>query len=81
MYPIKSNGIFSLRNLCQYYSIDANNMQREKARQELHKNVTNYFDQILAVTSDETTAVLPFTYHLKNHTSKTTKRYETQLEK
>ena len=37
---------------------------REKTRQELHKNTTNYTEQILEATSHKTAAVQPPTPHL-----------------
>ena len=37
---------------------------REKSIQELHKNVTNYIEQILEKTSHETTVLRPPTSHL-----------------
>ena len=50
----------SLFNLVNY--IDK--AYREKARQEPHKNVRGYIEQILEATSQETTIVLPPTSYL-----------------
>ena len=61
--------------------MDANKMHREKARWELYKNATSYFEQILEVTPHKTIAAQPLTSHLKNHPSKTNKTCGTLLEK
>ena len=43
----------------------------EKARQELHKNILSHIEHILEATPNDTTAVQPFTSHLKNHSRQT----------
>ena len=48
------------------HHIDANKTHAEKTRWELYKYATGYFEQILEVTPDETTAVQPLTSYLKN---------------
>ena len=50
-----------------------NKTHREKARWELHKNDTSYFEQILEAKPHETTAARPLTSHLKKHPYKTKK--------
>ena len=47
--------------------MDANKMHTEKARWELHKNVTYCFEQILGVTLHKTIVVWPPVFHLTNH--------------
>ena len=61
--------------------MDANKTHREKARWELHKNSSSYFEQIFEATFHKTTAVQPLTFHLKNHPSKMNKTCWTLLEK
>ena len=41
------------------HHMNAEKTHREKALRELHKNVTNYTEQILEATLHETTAVRP----------------------
>ena len=41
--------------------IDAEKAYREKARRELHKNVTSDIEEILKATSHETATVRPLT--------------------
>ena len=41
------------------HHMDANNILRENARWELHKNAVCYLEQILEATPHETTAVWP----------------------
>ena len=60
---------------------DTNEVQREKAWWELHKNATSYFEKILEATPHETTAVRPLTFHLKNYPNKMNNRYCSLLEK
>ena len=71
--------------LCQYYCMDASHgrykTHGEKARGELQKNATSYFEQILEATPHETKAVRPLTSHLKNRSSKMKKICRTLLEK
>ena len=50
------------------------NLLIEKPKQELHKNVTSYLEQILEATYNETTDVRPLIFHLKNSPSKMNKR-------
>ena len=45
---------------------DANEMQGEKAKWELHKNATNCFEQILETALHKKTVVRPLISHLKN---------------
>ena len=59
----------------------ANKTHREKARLELHMNVTSYFEEILKGSPYKTTAVQPFISHLKKHPTKTYKTSGTLLEK
>ena len=40
-----------------FNNMDAYKLHREKARRELHKNDTNYFEQIQDATSHKATAV------------------------
>ena len=44
--------------------MDADKMQREKARGELHKNSMSYIEQTLEATPHKTTVVWPLTSHL-----------------
>ena len=53
------------------HHMDTDWVYREKARRELHKNVTSYVEQILEVTSHKTVVVLPPTSHLENNPNKT----------
>ena len=46
------------------YDMDAAGACRERARRELHKNTSNYIEQILEATPHETTDVEPLTSHL-----------------
>ena len=46
-----------------------------------HKNAMKHTQQIMEVTTLETTAARPLTSHLYNHQTKTNKTYKTQLEK
>ena len=46
------------------HHMDADWAYREKAKWELHKNVTSYNEQILEATSHKTAAVRPPTSHL-----------------
>ena len=55
--------------------MDVDKMYREKARRELHKNATSYFEQIQEAMPLESTAVQPLTSYLKTHPSKTKKTY------
>ena len=48
------------------HHMDANKIHGAKAKWELCKNATRYFEQILEVTPHKTTAVRQFTSHLKN---------------
>ena len=68
-------------NTVWMYNMDSNNMHREKARFELHKNDTSYREHILEATLYETTSVWPLTSHLSNHPSRTNKTCRTLLEK
>ena len=54
---------------------------REKARLELHKNVTRYTEQILEVTSHKTAAVRTLTSYFYNNQNKSNKTCRTLLEK
>ena len=47
--------------------LDANKTQREKARWELNKNGTCYFEQIQKVTVHKTAGVQPLNTHLKKN--------------
>ena len=44
--------------------MDSDLAYREKARRQLHKNATTYFEQILEATSNKTVAGRPLTSHL-----------------
>ena len=46
------------------HQMDTENMYREKAWRQLHKNATSYVEQILEVTSYKITAIQPPTTHL-----------------
>ena len=61
--------------------VDTNKTLREKARWELDKNATNYFEQILEAIPHETTSVRPLTCNPQNQPSKTNKKSWTLLEK
>ena len=56
-------------------------MYREKARWEIHKKAKCHFEQTLEAILQETAAVRPLTFHLKNYPSETNKIRRTQLEK
>ena len=51
--------------------MDAKKTYREKARFELHRNITSYLEQILEATPHETATVELFTFHLKSHQRRT----------
>ena len=53
-------------SILQYnlHHMDNDGAYKEKARQELHKNVTSYIEQILEATSHETSVVQPPTFYL-----------------
>ena len=61
--------------------MDANNMHKEKARWELHKNATSYFEQILDAATKKPHLYGYFPLISKNYPSKTNKTCETLLEK
>ena len=48
-----------MQRLCQIYYIDADKSYREKAWQELYKNVTSYIERILEATSHKQAVVWP----------------------
>ena len=49
--------------------MDADEAYGGKAWQQLHKNTTNYSEQILEATSHKTAAVLLPTTHLENYSN------------
>ena len=53
--------------------MDANKTHRQKSKQVLHKNATNYFEQTLGATPNKTT-VRPLTSYLKKHLDEQDKR-------
>ena len=63
------------------HHMDADKINWEKARWKLHKNATNYIEQILEAIIHETTAVRPLTSYLKNHLSMISKTCGTLLQK
>ena len=63
------------------HQVDANKTHGEKARWELRKNATSYFERIPKATPHITTSIRPLTSHLKNHPSKTNQTRGTMLEK
>ena len=63
--------------VCMHH-LDANQTHGEKARWELHENVTYCFEQILETITNKTAVVWPPTSHLKKHQCDTNK---TQTEK
>ena len=50
--------------------MDADKPYREKARRELHRNVTSDIKEILEAAPHETTAVRLLATHLENHPNK-----------
>ena len=63
------------------HHMDADKGYREKARRELHKNVTSHIDQILEAIYHETEAVRPPTSYFCSHPSEMNKACRTMLEK
>ena len=59
------------------HHMDASKTHREKAWWELHKNATNYLEQILEAASHKTAAVQQLTSHFKNHVNKMKKMCDT----
>ena len=53
--------------------LKSNEMYREKARWELHKNAMYCLEQILEATLNKTAAVWPLTSHFTKHSSKMNK--------
>ena len=61
--------------------MDANKMNRDKAKRELHKNAQSDFEQILEAALHEIRVVRPFTSYLKNHPLRMNKTCWTLLQK
>ena len=53
--------------------MESDEVFREKAGRELHKNATRCIEQILEATSRETKNIMLPIYYIKNHPNKTNK--------
>ena len=63
------------------HDLDVNKMLREKAKWEIHKNVTYCSEQDLEATLHKTVVIGPHAPHLTSHPNKTDKTYGSLLEK
>ena len=72
---------FMVNTTVWMHHMDVYKLLGEKARWELHKNSTCYFEQIPQATPHKIATIWPFTAHLTNHPSKMNKTCRTLLEK
>ncbi len=71
-YELK-NGNSSKMWSCQYY-FNFNETLEEKGRWEQHKDFVYCFELILEAALYKTAVIRPLTYHLTNHSSKTSEK-------